>query len=350
MTNTYTLEQIANRLNLEFVGDGKIPLSGVGNLNGATEDEVSFLSNERYTSFLKTTKAGAIIVKKDFDCEEGKNYILSDDPSRDFSLICELICEDHSPSGFTKIHPTAVIHQTAKIGKDVEIGPYVVIDKEAEIGDGTVLYSHVSIGPKTIVGNDCVFYQSAVVRENCTIGNNVILQPHAIIGSCGYGYDSCKKTGTHRKIKHFGKVVIEDDVEIGAGSTIDRGRFDKTIIRQGTKIDNQCMIAHNCDIGPNNLIVSMSGIAGSTKTGRNVTIAAQCGLVGHIEIADNVTLAARSAPIKSIKKPGVYIGVPAQEYKKEIAEVLCRRKLPSMMKKFKEAEKLLDSFQESNSF
>ena len=205
----------------------------------------------------------------------------------------------------------------------------------------------MTIGPKSVIGKECIIYANVVIRENCNLGSRVILQPSCVIGSCGYGYSSCKKTGVHTKIKQLGKVILEDDVEIGSSTTIDRGRFNSTIIRRGTKIDNQCMIGHNCDIGMNNLIVSMSGLSGSVKTGRNVIIAAQCGLVGHIEIADGVTLAARSTPTKSIKKPGgIYLGMPAQEIKKELSEIIALKKLPEMMKKFKEAEKLLGSFKE----
>ncbi|MCH9620692.1 MAG: UDP-3-O-acylglucosamine N-acyltransferase [Chlamydiia bacterium] len=344
MPNTFTLEELANQLNLEFSGDGKTLLSGVNSLDKAAENEVSFLSNEKYTSNLQTTNAAAVCVEKTTPLIEGKNYLVSDDSSRTFSMVTELLMEDNSPSGFKDIHPTAVIHQSAKIGKNVQIGPYVVIDKDVTIEDDCIIYSHVSIGPKSSLGKNCLIYSSVVIREDCHLGNNVILQPHVVIGGCGYGYDTCKKTGVHYKIKHFGKVIIEDDVEIGSCTTIDRGRFDKTIIRKGTKIDNHCMVAHNCDIGKQNLMVSMSGIAGSSTTGTQVTMAAQVGVVGHVKIANNVTLGARTAVIKSIKEPGLYFGAPAKRAKEAAFELICIKKLPSMMKKFKEAEKLLEAF------
>ena len=345
-SKSFSLKELSILLNLPFTGDEGVMISGVNDLSSAQSNEVSFLHNEKYTSLLKKTNAGIICVEEKNTQEPGKNYLISEDPSKTFDTICNLLLEDHSKSGFSDIHPTACIHPTAKIGKGVRIAPLVVIDRDVTIEDGVDIGSHVSIGPKSTVGKGSLIHPGAIVREDCHLGKRVILQPNCTIGSCGYGYHSNKKTGVHTKIKHLGKVILEDDVEIGASTTIDRGRFSKTIIKQGTKIDNHCMIGHNCEIGEHNLIVSMSGISGSVKTGRNVIIAAGCGLVGHIEIADGVILAARSAPIKSIKEPGgVYLGAPAQNIKKEMIEIAAVRKLPSILRKFKKAEKFLESME-----
>lgn len=343
---SFTLKEISTQLNIEFKGVESYEVCGVNDLKDATSDEVSFFSNEKYTSLLDTTKAGILCVSKNTKIDSSKNYLISDDPSKTFEAVCRLLLEDQSASGFHGIHQTAVIHPSAKIGDGVQIGPLVVIDRDVTIGNNTIIHSHASIGPKTSIGKNCLIHANAVVREDCQIGNRVILQPSCVIGSCGYGYDSCRKTGVHHKIKHLGKVILEDDVEIGACTTIDRGRFDKTLVGKGTKIDNQCMVGHNCIIGEQNLIVSMSGLSGSVKTGKNVIIAAQSGLVGHIEIGDGVILGARSAPTKSIRKPGVYLGAPAQELKKEAMEKIALRKLPEMMKKLKKAEKFLSSMEE----
>jgi UDP-3-O-[3-hydroxymyristoyl] glucosamine N-acyltransferase len=346
MDKTFSLKELSDRLDTPFSGDENVLVSGVNELSSALPSEVSFLSNEKYTSFLKVTKAGIICVDEKTIQLPEKNYLISDDPSKTFEQICSLLLEDNSASGFTKIHPTACVHPSAKIGKNVHLAPYVVIDRDVVIEEGADIRAHVSIGPKTTIGKDCLIHPNVVVREDCHLGDRVILQPNCVVGSCGYGYHSCKKTGVHTKIKHLGKVILEDDVEIGASTTIDRGRFSKTIIKKGTKIDNQCMIGHNCEIGEHNLIVSMSGISGSVKTGRNVIVAAGCGLVGHIEIADGVILAARSAPIKSIKEPGgIYLGAPAQKIKNEMIQIAALRRLPSMLKKLKKAEKFLDSME-----
>ena len=338
---SFTLEELASLLNIKYAGNKKHILTGVNDLANAKQTDVSFLTNIKYRRQLKITDAGVVCVDKTTLLEEGKNYIISDTPSEDFEKICRLLLEDHSESGFKKIHPTACIHHTAKIGNNILIGPYVVIDRDVRIGSDTIIHAHVSVGSKTTIGNNCTIHANVVIRENCHIKNRVILQPSCVIGSCGYGYNSSKKTGSHTKIKHLGSVVIEDDVEIGSSTTVDRGRFNATTIGKGTKIDNQCMVGHNCQIGENNLIVSMSGISGSVKTGKNVVIAAQCGVVGHIEIADGVTLAARSAPSKSILEPnGTYLGAPAQNIKKEVAEIIALRRLPEIIKKIKKAEKL----------
>jgi UDP-3-O-[3-hydroxymyristoyl] glucosamine N-acyltransferase len=344
----FCLEELAEKLHATYAGNKYAQVSGVKDLKNATKEDVSFLSNEKYTSLLKSTNAGIICVDTKVPLEESKNYLISEDGSSLFAKICELFIKDESSSGFENIHTSACIHPSAKIGKNVKIGPYSVIDRDVEIKDNTVIYSHVTVGPKSEIGKDCIIYANVVIREMCKLGDRVILQPSCVIGSCGFGYSSSKKTGVHSKIKQLGGVILQDDVEIGSGTTVDRGRFSDTVIRKGTKIDNQCMIAHNCDIGMNNLIVSMSGLSGSVKTGNNVIIAGQCGLVGHIEIADFVTLGARSTPTKSIKKPGgVYLGSPAQEISKELSELVAIKKLPEMLNKFKEAEKLLSGFTNS---
>ena len=343
---SFTLEELSNRLSATLVGDKNTLITGVNDISKASLSEASFFANDKYTSKVKESSAGVICIDEMAEQVEGKNYLICKDPSRAFETLCTLFLEDHSESGFSDIHPSAAIHPTATVGKNVTIGPFVSIDKEAVIGDGTTILAHASIGPKSTLGENCLIHSNATVREDCHLGDRVILQPGAVIGSCGYGYHTDKTTGRHTKIKHLGKVVLEDDVEIGANSTVDRGRFASTIIKRGTKIDNLCMIAHNCEIGEDNLIVSMSGVSGSVKTGRNVIIAAQCGLVGHIEIGDGVILAARATPIKSIKEKGVYLGSPAQPIKKEMVQTAAVRKLPSLLRKLKKAEKMLESFEQ----
>ncbi|MCH9811621.1 UDP-3-O-(3-hydroxymyristoyl)glucosamine N-acyltransferase [bacterium] len=342
---SFTLDELSKHLSVPLLGDKDVMITGVNDISKASSSEASFFANDKYTSKLKKSQAGVICIDESAEQMEGQNYLLCKDPSEAFEKLCLLFLEDHSKSGFTDIHPSAVIHPTATIGKDVTIGPFVAIDKEVVIGDGTTIYAHASIGPKSILGSDCIIHPNTTVREDCHLGDRVILQPGAVIGSCGYGYHTDKTTGRHTKIKHLGKVILEDDVEIGANTTVDRGRFATTTIKRGTKIDNLCMIAHNCEIGEDNLIVSMSGISGSVKTGRNVIVAAQCGLIGHIEIGDGVILAARATPIKSIKEKGVYLGSPAQPIKKEMVQTAAVRKLPTILRKLKKAEKMLDSFE-----
>lgn len=307
-------------------GDPNYTISGVDTLESATEKDASFLSNPLYTKAMKDSRAGVICVDPQTPLEPGKNYLISDNPSQTFQLLIEhfLQPEEHRRSGFTGIHPTAVIHPSAKLEKNVEVGPYVVIDRDVYIGARSRILAHTSIGPKTTIGEDCLFYPNVTVREHTKIGNRVILQPGAVIGACGFGFITDAK-GHHTKVEQLGIVEIGDDVEIGANTTIDRARFKTTKIAHGTKIDNLVQIGHNVELGPHNIIVSQTGISGSTKTGRNVVLGGQVGVVGHITLDDHVFVAAKGGVSKSLKS-GKYAGIPVSpltEYNKQ--QVLLRQ-------------------------
>lgn len=306
----FTLGKLAEITGCELIGDRNATVTGVDELETAAITDVSFLANPKYKELLKKTQAGAICIDRKTPQIEGKNYLLSDHPSLTFQQIISLLAHDASKSGFEGIHKTAVVHPSSKIGKNVTIGPCAVIDRDTVIGDNTAIHAQVSIGPEVTIGSGCVVYPHVTIREGSRIGSRVILQPGCVIGGCGYGYITDEK-GSHQKITHYGIVVIEDDVEIGANTTIDRARFKMTRIARGSKIDNLVMIGHNVTVGEKNLIVAQCGISGSTKTGRNVVLAGQVGLVGHLEIGDEVVILARGATGKSIYKKGVYGGAPA---------------------------------------
>jgi UDP-3-O-[3-hydroxymyristoyl] glucosamine N-acyltransferase len=258
---------------------------------------------------MKTSKAGVIFVDLQTPLIEGKNYLLSEDPSRSFQhLVDALFPQRKYPSGFIGIHPTATIHPTAKIGAKVIICPHAVIDEGAKIGDSSFIGSGSYIGPFSEIGEECIIHPRVVIRENCFLGNRVILQPGAVIGSCGFGYTTSKQ-GQHIKLNQVGNVWVEDDVEIGANTTIDRARFKSTRIGTGTKIDNLVQIAHGVVIGKHNIIVSQTGIAGSTSTGKYVVIAGQVAIAGHLHLEDGVTIAGKSGVSKSLKT-GKYGGIP----------------------------------------
>lgn len=310
MHKKFTLEELAKLTHATFVGDPTHCITGVDALESATSSDASFLANLRYRELLTNSQAGVVCVDSSIPATEGKNFLISDNPSRTFQQIAEIILSaGHNHTGFHGIHPTAVIHPTAKIATHVLIGPYAVVDEHAEIGEGTKIGAHVSIGPGVRVGKACIFHPHVTIRERCLIGDRVILQPGAVIGSCGFGYTTDAQ-GVHTKLDQIGIVVIEDDVEIGANTTIDRARFKETRIGQGTKIDNLVQVGHNVHIGPYNILVSQAGIAGSSKTGRNVILGGQVGVVGHLEIADGVMIASRGGVSKSLTKPGKYSGAP----------------------------------------
>ncbi len=324
MRKKFILRELAKALFCEMHGDPEWIIEGVDNLKSAQKNELSFFANDAFLKDFLESKAGVICVSNKLELKHHKNYLISKNPTETFQKAVELLCHDASRSGFIGIHPTSVVHQTVKIGKNVSIGPHSVIDRNVIIGDNTTIAPHVSIGPEVSIGSDCYLHPNSVIREGCTLHNRVILQPGAVIGGCGYGYTQNEKNES-QKIRHFGSVILEDDVEIGANATIDRGRFKPTRIGKGVKIDNLVMIAHNTEIGENSLIIAQAGIAGSTKIGKNCIIAAQAGLVGHLHIEDQVIIAAQSGVGKSIYKPGFYgaalTAVPINEYRRRSAHI-----------------------------
>lgn len=337
-----TLKELSLLTGSELIGNPDYLIHGVDELESATPDEISFFSNIKYRELLKKTAAGAICVDHKTPLVEGRNYLVSDNPSLTFQKLVPLFVHNADVSGFTGIHPTAVIHSTVQIGKDVQIGPLVVIDRDCIIGDGTRIASNVSINPEVTIGQNSIIYSNVTVREGSKIGSGVILQSGSVIGGCGFGYITDER-GKHKKVNHFGIVVLEDDVEIGSNTTIDRARFKETRIKKGSKIDNLVMIAHNVTIGEDNLIISQTGVAGSSKTGKRVILAAQAGLVGHIEVADGVILMARGAFSKSISESGAYGGAPALPIKEYHEQVIHAKRLSRYAARLAALEKKIES-------
>lgn len=305
------VKELAALIGAEIEGDGLIPISGANDLHDAAVDEISFLANDRYAPLLKTTKAGAVILKPSQERPSGRVYLLHTDPSLAFQKILNCFHEGLSQSTyFEGIHPTAVIHETAVVSKTAQVGPYAVIDGHARIGEGVAIGAHVSIGPHCVIHDNVRIYPHAVLREGTVVRSRSIIQPGAILGSCGFGYGTDAK-GCHHKQEQWGNVVLGEEVEIGANTTIDRARFKSTYIGNGTKVDNLVQIAHNVQVGKNCLIVSQVGVAGSTKLGDRVVLAGKVGLVGHIELANDVIVAGSSNVSKSLKEKGTYLGTPA---------------------------------------
>ncbi|HSX11583.1 MAG TPA: UDP-3-O-(3-hydroxymyristoyl)glucosamine N-acyltransferase [Chlamydiales bacterium] len=334
----YTLAELGSLLGAQLIGDPSHVVSGVNTLEEAVSCDVSFLANSRYNEAMKKSVAGVICVDAKTELPSGKNFLISDNPGRTFQRVAELFITSGS-SGFTGIHPSAVIHPTAQIGLNVTIAPHAVIDRNVKIGANTTIGPNVSIGYDVEIGSDCTIHPHCTIRERCRLGNRVILQPGVVIGSCGFGYIPDKQ-GRHMKLEQLGNVVLEDDVEIGANTTIDRARFKHTLVRKGTKIDNLVQIAHNVEIGEHNIIVSQTGIAGSSKTGNYVMLGGQVGIVGHVELDDHVLIATRGGVSKSLKA-GKYRGSPAipiAEFHRQEVHV---RKLEEYVQRLKALEKKL---------
>ena len=344
MPKSFSLRELAQLTRSKLIGDPDYEIENVDDLRSASPRDASFLANSRYRQIAEKSKAGLICIDKGIPPFSGRNFFVSDDPSRTFQKIAEILLfdKDHQ-TGFQGIHHTAVIHESAHIGEHVTIGPYVVLDRGVSIGDHTSIYSHTSIGPAVVIGSHCTLYSGVTVRERSILHNHVILQPGTVIGSCGYGYTTDPKTGRHTKLDQIGTVILEDHVEVGANTTIDRARFKNTLIKRGTKIDNLVQIAHNVELGENNIIISQSGIAGSTKLGNNVFLGGQSGIVGHISITDNVKIASRGGVSKSIDRPGSYRGAPVSPIQRFNKREVHLRKIETYVEKIEKLEKTIQN-------
>lgn len=320
------------------VGDPDFRISGFASLNEAGSRDLSFLGNEKYLNDYLATEAGVVLtVEKAPVAREGLAVIDVENPSLAFSQVLEELQKTRHFEA--EVHPTAFVHETAQV-EGAMIRAHAVVDAGAKLGKGTEIGPGVVIEKDVEIGEDCLLYANSVVRERCLLGHRVHLQPGAVIGSEGFGYELVD--GAHRAIPQVGIVVLEDDVEVGANSTIDRARFGKTVIGKGTKIDNLVQIGHNVIIGEHCLVVAHVGIAGSCKIGNYVTIAAQTGLAGHLEIGDRVVLAAKSGVTKSIPKAGFYWGTPAIPLKEEKMRIIGTRKALGMNAELKKLRQELE--------
>jgi UDP-3-O-[3-hydroxymyristoyl] glucosamine N-acyltransferase len=291
---------------------GDPEITGVASLMEAREGDVTFFSNPRYLAQLRTSKASAVIVS--MECEEQIAPVLLrvEKPSTAFAAVVAAFAleEIHPAPG---VHPSAVVAASATLGEGVSVGPLAVVEEGAVIGDGSIIGPGCLIGREVRIGKGCRLHPGAMIRERCELGDRVILQPGAVIGSCGFGYEF--QGGRHVKIPQTGIVEIGDDVEIGANTTVDRARFGRTVIGEGSKIDNLVQIAHNVQIGPHTVICSQVGISGSTRIGAYVTLAGQVGLAGHLEIGDKAVLGAKAGVSKNVPSGAMMIGAPAKPMK-----------------------------------
>lgn len=338
---SFTLEELAAYTDSKLIGDPSYCITNVESLELATASDASFLANPRYEKAMLKSQAGVVFVKEETGLPDGRNFLLNPNPSKAFQQTAEAFYGTGSEiTGFEGIHPTAVIHPSATIGKNCTIGPSVVIDKQAEIGNDTVISAGCYIGPYVKIGAFCLLHPHVIIREQCILGMRVILQPGVVIGACGFGYLT-DQSGKHTKLNQLGAVIIGDDVEIGANTTVDRSRFKNTEIHRGTKIDNLVQIGHGVIIGEDNIIVAQTGIAGSTKTGKNVTIGGQVAIAGHLQIGDRVMIAGRSGVTKSLIEPGTYGGIPARPIGEHNRVSVYLQNIEQYIKKIKKMEERL---------
>ncbi len=330
-----TLAEIAAIVKGEVVGDQNLVITGLSGVREAKQGDLTFIANPRYIPLSRTTKASAILVPYHVKVS-GKPVIRTENPSLAFSHIASLMFETDAffPKG---IHPTVMIAEDAVIGKNVAIGPYTVIESRAEVGDNTTIYSGCYVGHRTVIGKDCLIYPNVTIRERVAMGDRVIVHSGTVVGSDGFGY--VWANGKHEKIPQVGTVIIEDDVEIGANVTIDRARFNKTAIGEGTKIDNLVQIAHNVVMGKHCIVISQVGISGSAIIEDSVTLAGQVGVHGHLTIGKGVIAAARSGITKSVPAHTTVLGYPAQPYMVEQRLQAALRRVPSYIKTILDLQK-----------
>ena len=306
---------------LAFGADGSAKITGVAPPGDAVAGEMTFYGNARYLPQLRGSKATAALVPADFSEAVAPICIRCENPTLAFSKVVDRFTPP--PIQFVPgVHPTAVVGRDVRLGKDVSIQPYAVIEDGASIGERTVVGAHSYIGHEAEVGADCLIYARVTIGFRCRLGNRLILHSGVVIGSDGFGFEL--QGGRHVKIPQNGIVQVDDDVEIGANTAIDRARFGRTWIGAGTKIDNLVQVGHNVIIGKHCIVCGLVGIAGSTKLGDYVTLAGQVGTVGHVEIADGVVVGAQSGVNKSLPAKQIVMGtpaVPAREWKQQVAHI-----------------------------
>ena len=334
---TFTLQELATMCDGELVGDPALKITGAASLAQATSGEITFFANRKYVGALRKTRASAIFVARDFAEPMGAAQIRVSNPTKAFEQVVLKLAP--KPITFAAgVHPSAIVDPSVQLGERVSIQPHAVIEAGAKIGDGTIIGAGTYIGHETVIGPACLIYPRVTIRERTRIGSGVIIHGGAVIGADGFGFEVVD--GRQEKIQQLGIVQIDDDVEIGANTTIDRARFGRTWIQEGAKIDNLVQVAHNVVIGKNTVIAAQTGIAGSVRIGQRVLIGGQAGIIGHIEIGDNTAIGAQSGISKNISG-GAWWATPAAPLAEAKQQIAWSRRLGKLFARVKEIEKKL---------
>jgi UDP-3-O-[3-hydroxymyristoyl] glucosamine N-acyltransferase len=342
-----TLAQLAARIDAAVVGDGSLVVQACAGLKDAGPQDVSFLANRKYAGQVTASKAAAVVMSK-ADAEQfpGRTLLVAKDAYFAFrQAVVQLHgFRQHPPAG---VSPQASVDPTAFVGEGTCVQPFAFIGPRARVGKRCVIYPHCYIGPDAVIGDDCLLFPSVTVYDRCVLGNRVTLHSACVIGQDGFGYATHQ--GAHHKIPQIGNVVIEDDVEMGAGCAIDRATMGSTRIGKGTKFSDLIAIGHGAEIGEHNLFVAQVGIAGSTSTGKYVVMGGQVGVAGHLHIGDMVQLAAKSGVMTDLEPNEQYGGQPALPLNIAKRHVLSVAKLPDLMKEFRALQKRVEELEAKQS-
>ncbi len=342
---SFTAQQIADEVGGALIGTADVTLTNVASLEDAREDSLSFLANPKYRRSALASRAGAVLVPESFDAEApaDRAWIRCANPSAALSAVVTRFVPPPvtPPPG---IHPMAFVADDAVVPSSCHVGPFAVVESGAVLGERSAVMAQCYIGHETRLGADCLLYPGVVVRERCLLGDRVIVHPGTVIGSDGFGYEP--GTTGHTKIPQVGIVQIDEDVEIGAGVTVDRARFGRTRIRRGVKIDNLCQIAHNVEIDEFAVIMSQVGIAGSARIGRLVALYGQVGIPGHVTVGDRAQVMAKGGVYDDVDAGQVLMGIPARPRLEFLKQQAALQHLPELRRRVRELEKALQALQD----
>jgi len=339
------LSELASQTGVRVEGNGDVEISGAASLDEAEAGQITFLSNPRYTPRVKTTRASAIYVAEDTVVDRNDIALLrAKDPYLAYTraLILFHPAEAIRPS----IHSWAAIDPTARIAGDASVGAHSVVGANVEIGNRVRIHANVTVYDNVKIGSDSVIHSGVAIRENSVLGERVIIHNNAVIGCDGFGYAKDEER-RWLKIPQTGRVVIEDDVEIGAGTTIDRASVGESRIARGTKIDNLVQVGHSCTIGEDTLLCAQVGLAGSSHIGNRVILAGQAGVAGHNKIGDDVVLTAKSATSHDVPAGKMISGIPAFDNRDWLRSIAAFRRLGEMVRTLRGVEKRLDEIEKS---
>ncbi len=340
------LRDIADLIGGVVEGNDAVEILRVAKIEEASEGDITFIANPRYAKHLSATRASAVIVGQDLKPEEASHPALVR-TAEPYSAFLKILVRFHPPADPLPpgIHSSALIASTAKLGNDVRVGAHAVVGERVVIGDGSFICHNTVIGNDARIGSGSLVHANVTIREGCIIGNKVILQPGVVIGSDGFGF-APRPDGSYEKIPQMGIVVVEDDVEIGANTTVDRATMGETRICKGVKLDNLIMVAHNVVIGEHTVIAAQTGISGSTKIGKQGMIGGQVGITGHLEIAERTKIGAQSGIHQNISQPGTTLfGSPAHTHREAFRIQGAITQLPGLLNTVRTLQKRVEELQ-----